>query len=184
LIGEIELKGNIARLFAPLVISALILGSSGARVLAQDLPKIPYEATAITLDGETVSLEVYKGKLVFLTVWRTDCKACMFEIPILNKLQKEYANQDFTIIGLSMDKDKDDLVRKVIEARDINYPIWLGYDQPLSEYTQTQYLPTLFAIGPEGEVLGYLIGAFQSYEHAVGALTQSRSLIEGKRGVE
>ena len=172
------------RLIAPLVIAALILATSGAPALAEDSLKIPYDATAVTLDGVTVSLEAYKGKLVFLTVWRTDCPACIFEIPVLNRLQQEYSDEDFTVVGLSMDRGKDDFVRKVIEVREINYPIWLGYDQPLSKYTQTQYLPTLFVIGPEGELLGYMFGAFPSYEHAVAALNQSRSLIKGKQGAE
>lgn len=178
------MKDICSRLFASLVIAVVICGSSGARVLAQELPKIPYDATAVTLDGETVSLKDYKGKLVFLTVWRTDCRACMLEIPFLNKLQQEYAGEDFTIVGLSMDRENDDLVRKVIEVRDIAYPIWLGYDQPLSRYTQTPYFPTLFAIGPEGRVLGYLFGAFQSYEEAEKALKQARGLIKGKQAAE
>jgi thiol-disulfide isomerase/thioredoxin len=167
-------------LLAPLILALLILGTSDIPAFAEEAFKIPYDATAVTLDGETVSLEAVKGKLVFLTIWRTDCKACIFEIPFLNRLQQEYSDKDFSVIGLSLDKGKDDLVRKAVEVHDINYPVWLGYGQPLSKYVQTQVLPTLFVIGPEGEVLGYMIGAFNSYEHAVSALNESRNLIKEK----
>lgn len=146
--------------------------------------KIPYSATALTLDGETVSLEDFEGKLVFLTVWRTDCKACLFEIPILNKLQEEFAGEEFTVVGLSMDRGRDELVKKVIKVREINYPIWMGYGQSLSRYTETPYFPTLFTIGPEGEVLGYMIGAFQSYEHAVAVVKEARLRIVKTEGAE
>ena len=206
------MKYGVGRLMSPLVvfalIPALVLGLSGRYVFAQEkldrevsaeeapgqgaaeestptkFVKIPYSATALTLDGETVSLEKYKGKLVFLTVWRTDCKACMVEIPILNKLQQEFASEDFTVVGLSMDRDKDDLVKKVIKVREISYPVWMGYGQSLSRFTETPYLPTLFTIGPEGEVLGYLFGAFQSYEHAVTVLKEARLRIVKTEGAE
>jgi peroxiredoxin len=137
--------------------------------------KIPYSATALTLEGETVSLEKFKGKLVFLVVWRTDCKACIIEIPILNRLQEEFSSEDFTVLGLSVDRGKDEFVKKVVEVRGINYPIWMGYDQPLIKYTPAQILPTLFTIGPGGEMLGYLLGAFPSYEHAVAVVKEARA---------
>ena len=140
-------------------------------------PKIPYSATALTLEGETVSLEAYKGKLVFLTVWRTDCKACLFEIPTLNRLQKEFSSEDFTVLGVSVDRGKDEFVKKVVELREMNYPIWMGLDQPLMKYTPAQYLPTLYAIGPGGEVLGVMEGAFPSYEYALEVLKEARARV-------
>jgi len=165
-----------------LVFVAVALG--GGFCFAEQRFKIPDGATAKALDGKTVSLEDHKGKLVFLTIWSTDCKACIYEIPILNKLQEEYSTKNFTIVGLSIDRGKDDLVRKVVKTREINYPIWLGYGQPLSQYTRTEFLPTLFAIGPEGEVLGYLIGAFASYEQAVEAVDRALALIDETKSAE
>jgi len=169
---------------ALLVIVALIVGTSAAPALAEEPLKIPDDATAVTPDGETVSLKAYEGKLVFLTLWRTDCPACLYEIPFLNKLQREQSGKDFAVISLAMDAGKNDLIKRVIEIRQIEYPVWIGYGQPLSRYTQTQAFPTLFVIGPDGELLGYLIGAFQSYEHALAVLDQSRNLIKGKQSAE
>ena len=182
--GDVELKYGCNRLIKLVIVSALLVGFGWPLAFAQDAPKIPYEATARTLDGRTVSLEDHKGKLVFLIVWRTDCKACLLEIPLLNRLQQEYSAEDVTIIGLSMDRGKDDLVERVIEAREINYPVWLGYSQPISKYTYTQIFPTVFAIGPEGEVLWYMYGAFPSYEQAVAAMDQARRLIKNQTGAE
>jgi thiol-disulfide isomerase/thioredoxin len=149
--------------------------------ISQERPRIPYEATARMLDGKIVSLADHKGKLVFLVIWRTDCPACIFEIPVLNKIQEEYAGDDFTIIGLSMDRGKDDFVKKVAEMRQIDYPIWLGYGEPISPYTQTPVLPTLLVLGPTGEVIGYMHGAFPSDEYAVAVIEESRKWLEGKK---
>ena len=78
-IGEIqEVKHLIVCLSMILALSA-VSPFAEEPVFAAVLPKIPDEATAITLDGKTVSITDHRGKLIFLTVWRTDCKACLFE---------------------------------------------------------------------------------------------------------
>ena len=114
---------------------------------------------------------------MFLVVWRTDCLGCLVEIPILNRLQKEFASEDFTVIGLSMDRERDGYVGRFVRKHKIAYPVWLGYGQPLSEYVRTHIIPTLFAIGPDGEVLGHAVGAIPSYDDAVGAIEQARRMI-------
>ena len=141
-------------------------------------PRLPDEATAKTLEGRTASIADHRGKAIFLNVWRTDCVACLFEMPLLNRLQKEYSSEAFTVIGVSLDRGKDKLVAMMVEKRNIVYPVWLGYGQPISDYVNTPALPTLFAIGPNGEVLGYRIGAFATYDQMVGAMKQARRLIK------
>ena len=167
-----------------IAISGVILLGKGRIALAENTPKIPDTATAVTLDGKTVSLADHRGKLVLLIAWRTDCVACLYELPILNRLQKEYSDEDFTIIGLSMDRGKDEYVAKFVKKKKMAFPVWLGYGQPIVKYTFTEILPTLFAIGPGGEILGYHLGAFRSYEEAVAIMKQSRALIEKDKPAE
>jgi thiol-disulfide isomerase/thioredoxin len=163
-----------------MVLMMLIAGAAltAANVLAQDQLKIPDSATARTLDNKTVSLAEHRGKLIFLVIWKTDCVACIFEIPMLNKLQKEYFSEDFTVIGLSMDRGKKERVAQIVEEYKIAYPVWLGYGEPISAYTDVPIVPVLLVIGPEGKLAGHFIGAFYSYEHAEAAMKESRAIIE------
>ncbi|RJP70730.1 MAG: TlpA family protein disulfide reductase [Candidatus Abyssobacteria bacterium SURF_17] len=147
---------------------------------ADDSPRIPDDATARTLDGKTVSIADHRGKLVFLNIWKTDCIACLHEIPILNRVQKEYASANFTIVGLAMDKKKDERVAQVMKVGNIAYPVWLGDGQPIAKYADVWAYPFLLAIGPNGELIGYIEGAFPTYEHAVDAIKRARELLEKK----
>jgi peroxiredoxin len=175
------MRSSISRLIALVAFPALLMVLSEGRCFADGSPlKAPPDATARTLDGKVVGLADYKGKLVFLIVWKTDCNACLFEIPFLNKLQREYGGQDFSVIGLSMDRNKDPLVKKVIELRGIAYPVWLGHGQPIARYFGTEIFPTLFVIGPGGDVLGYLYGAFPTYDVAKAVLMEARALADGQ----
>ncbi len=164
------------RLTGLLVISAALLVSPAEPSVAEGSFKIPAKATAKTLDGKTVSLTDYKGKVVFLNVWKTDCIPCLVEIPILNRLQKEYSSEDFTVIGLAMDRGKDKRVAAVAEKANIIHPIWLGYGQPIARYVDVGITPFLWVLGPDGELLFSIPGAFPTYDDAVRAMKWARIL--------
>jgi cytochrome c biogenesis protein CcmG/thiol:disulfide interchange protein DsbE len=173
-------RWSVCRSFLVIMAMALLLLSFPNPSLAGDIARIPDEATAKTLDGKTVSLADYKGKLVFLNMWKSDCVPCLLEIPILKRLQREYGADDFTVIGISLDRGKDQVVGQVVDKAEINYPIWLGYDQPILQYVNAPVVPFLFVLGPEGEVLGYVPGKIPSYDEAVSVMNRAR-LVIGER---
>lgn len=139
--------------------------------------KIPADATAKNLEGKVVSLADYKGKLLFVSIWKTDCIPCLLEIPILNRLQREYASDDFSVIGISVDRGKDRFVGNLVDKAKINYPVWLAYGEPILKYVEPPVTPFLLVIGPQGEVLGYVPGKIPTYDDAVAVMKQARSLI-------
>lgn len=144
---------------------------------------IPDEATAKTLDGKKASLADHRGKLIFLNIWKTDCKACLYEIPILNRIQKEYASEHFTVIGIAMDRGKDKYVGELVQMADIDYPIWLGYGQPIAQYVDVALTPVIFFIAPDGRTIGFRVGAFLSYEEAAATVRHiQKRLAEQKDG--
>lgn len=165
---------NRLKFFLPTI---LLIGSFHGPALAESLAKIPADATARTLDGKSASIADYRGKLVFLNVWKSDCPPCLMEIPILKRLQKEYSSDSFTVIGLSVDRGKDELVSALVKKTEINFPVWLGYGQPLIKYVEPPVTPFLLVLGPEGEVLGYIPGMLPSYEDAVKVMNQARDMV-------
>src|SRR5215472_17136383 len=62
-------------------------------------PSVMFE----TLDGRPMSLAEYRGKVVLLNFWGTWCGVCRSDIPELIKLQKEYGNRGFTVLGIAME---------------------------------------------------------------------------------
>lgn len=159
------------------IVPAILLTSLPGWGIAQEFGTIPADATAKSLDGKTVSVSDYKGKLVFLSMWKTDCFPCLLEIPILNQLQKEYASDDFTVIGVSLDRGKDPLVHRIVEKAGITYPVWFAYGQPIAKYVDFSVTPFLIVIGPDGRVLGHFLGKIPTYRDAVGFVDQAREMI-------
>ncbi len=123
------------------------------------------------LDGNDLSLEASKGKVVLLNFWATWCGPCRAEIPSLVQLQNRYKDR-LQIIGMDVDDDDEDTVREVVKREGINYPVALTALQVRLAYGGIGALPTVFVIDPEGRVVQKHVGLFNPalYETEVRAL--------------
>src|SRR5215813_9772673 len=73
------------------------------------------------LNGQELSLEAYKGKVVLLNFWATWCGPCRAEIPSLIRLQEAYKDR-LQIIGMDVD-DEEEQLRAFARNQGINYPV-------------------------------------------------------------
>ncbi len=65
------------------------------------------DLTFTQLEGNTVKLSNYKGKVIVLDLWATWCGPCMKEKPFFEALEKTYhGNDNVELISLSIDKEK------------------------------------------------------------------------------
>ena len=59
------------------------------------------------VNGHTVSLASFKGKYLLVDFWASWCPPCRAENPNVVKAYSEFRNKNFTILGVSLDKEKD-----------------------------------------------------------------------------
>jgi len=105
-----------------------------------------------TLEGKPLSLAEYKSKVILLNFWATWCGPCRAEIPDLVEMQKKYKDQ-LQIIGLVVDDDDQEAVKKFVEEFGINYPVAIANDALRLEYGGIPALPTSFVLDAEGRVV-------------------------------
>lgn len=105
-----------------------------------------------TIDGKPLSLADYKSKVILLNFWATWCGPCRAEVPDLVELQNKYKDQ-LQVIGLVVDDDDEDAVKKFADKYGINYPIGLATDEIRTEYGGIPALPTSFVLDEEGRVV-------------------------------
>src|SRR5439155_1219128 len=102
-----------------------------------------------TLEGKPVSLAEYKSKVTLLNFWATWCGPCRAEIPDLVELQNKYRDQ-LQIIGLVVDDDDPQAIKKFVEQFGINYPVAIATDELRMEYGGIPALPTSFLLEAQG----------------------------------
>lgn len=56
---------------------------------------------------QLIDLKMYSGKIILIDFWASWCGPCREKNPALLKLQSKYHNKKFSIVGISIDKDKD-----------------------------------------------------------------------------
>ncbi|MGO8720672.1 MAG: TlpA disulfide reductase family protein [Acidobacteriaceae bacterium] len=109
--------------------------------------------TLKSVDGKTVSLSDYKGKAVLLNFWATWCGPCKLEMPWLIDMQKKYASQGFTVLGISEDDGSTRAVSNFMAKMGVDYPVLMYDDQMNKAYGGIDYLPTSYYIGRDGKVI-------------------------------
>jgi peroxiredoxin len=127
-------------------------------------PASPF--SLVDASGKTVQLSDYKGKVVLLNLWATDCGGCLIEIPSLINLQQAYKDKGFTVVGISVDIAYSHLngpdeawskVKPFVAAHNMSYPILMGDDAALSSFA-TKTVPASFLLDKSGKVATTYIG--------------------------
>jgi cytochrome c biogenesis protein CcmG/thiol:disulfide interchange protein DsbE len=103
-------------------------------------------------DNKTVSLADYRGKVVLLNFWATWCPPCKVEIPWFIEFEKQYKDQGFAVLGVSLDEAGWEAVKPYIESSRINYPVLMGDATIDQTYGPIETLPTTFLVDREGRI--------------------------------
>jgi peroxiredoxin len=119
-----------------------------------------------TEDGKKVQISDYRGKVLLLNFWATDCGGCVLEIPSFIELEKTYRDQGFTAVGVSMDISYEDLknageawsrVKPFVAKHGVNYPIAMGDDAISKAYALNSF-PATYLIDKSGKIAVAYVG--------------------------
>lgn len=117
------------------------------------------------LEGKTVRLSDFKGKVVLLDFWASWCPPCIETIPELLRIQEKYRDRGFTIVAVSLDSGPD-IVTSLTEFKSeygLNYPVLIGTDEIKKVYKLIS-IPTNFIIDRDGIIISLHMGAMKDFE--------------------
>jgi len=136
--------------FFPLLAAAQQEDQPTIRFVRNPDPAPDFQLTG--LDGKPLTLAGSKGKVVLLNFWATWCGPCLAEIPDLVELQKKYKDR-LQILGLVVDDEDLDAIKKFAARFGINYPVALATSDIRIQYGGIPALPTSFVLDSEGRVV-------------------------------
>jgi thiol-disulfide isomerase/thioredoxin len=100
-----------------------------------------------------------KGKVVLLDFWTSWCGPCRKELPVLEKLHKEFRAKGLVVVGMNVGEDKETM-SKYLASAGLTYPsLQLAADDELLKSLSVNAFPTLILIDRQGKVALYEVGA-------------------------
>jgi thiol-disulfide isomerase/thioredoxin len=141
----------------------------------------PADFALVTKEGEYVTLDEIKGKVVLLDFWASWCKPCEEALPTLQHLSKRYARDQFVLVSISVDQDEQ-AWRNFMASHHMDWPQALDRDFKLRQMFGIKSYPSYVLIDTEGIMRSYVIGSgMQSAGELDDAVTK---LIKNVRKVE
>jgi peroxiredoxin len=148
---------------AALMIGSAVFLSFAPAPAAQSGSQPAPDFTLTDLNGKTIKLADYKGKVLFLNFWATWCPPCRAEIPDFIEAYAEQKANGLEILGISLDTRGKDAVAAFIEKYEVNYPVVLesrqNTEKIVNDYQPGQYIPTTIIIDKSGRIRDKAVGA-------------------------
>lgn len=130
------------------------------------------------VDGSTVNIDQYKGKVVLVNFWATWCEPCKTEIPWLIEFNHKYGPKGLVILGVAMDDDGKKVVEPWVKMQrfdvkgtqdPMDYPILLGNDKIADKFGGILGLPTSMLYSRDGRKIKTIVGLI-NYDDLTKAL--------------
>ncbi|MED5580412.1 MAG: TlpA disulfide reductase family protein [Nitrospinota bacterium] len=112
------------------------------------------------LDGSTIKLSDYKGKVVLLNIWASWCIPCLDEMPSLQNLYQKMkeSQREFEIIAVSIDALGAEVVNKFVTKYKITFPVALDPRHKIKKMYSAKGVPETFVIDTKGILISKIIG--------------------------
>ena len=128
-----------------------------------------YDFELMDVNGKRVRLSDFKGKVVILQFFGTYCPPCRMEMPVLERLYREYGG-NLVVIGISVDYMGEDpaKLKSFVKEMGLTYPVLVSDERTWQEYagriTGLDSIPQTYILDKEGFVRYYEVGFMPSYE--------------------
>lgn len=104
-----------------------------------------------TYDGEYLSLEDLRGKVVLIDFWATWCPPCVKATPGLKRIQAKFKDEPFVLLGISADRSRGEW-QSFIVGNSLKWHHYLDERGQLSRAFNIEVFPSYLLLDHDGIV--------------------------------
>lgn len=114
-------------------------------------PATPFSLESF-IDGNTVSLADFQGRVVLLDFWYPNCGPCRGSMPYLQQLWRKYRDQGLVFLGINGLENQAPQVMPLVKSLGWGFVPLKGTEKWADEVYHVRGYPTTFYIGRDGRV--------------------------------
>lgn len=137
------------------------------------------------LNGNTVRLSDFKGKIVFLNFWTTWCPECRYEMPAMQKLYTHFKDRDFAMVAINLNEPAA-FVKRYLRVNKLTFITLLDPINEVGGPFGIRGIPTTFIIDRDGGIIGRAVGgrrwdsknSITLFEHLINSVEKNTNSSE------
>lgn len=133
------------------LIAVLLLSSLNAYAVKAPSFSLPGSAGNALLKDK-VSLDRYKGKIVYVDFWASWCVPCKKSFPWMNLMHERYASKGLKIIAINLDADKSK-AQEFLNQVPADFIIAYDPEGTTAEKYDLSVMPSSYLINGKGEIV-------------------------------
>ena len=124
---------------------------------ARDLLTVGTVAPELTdAEGNTISMEKYRGHYIVLDFWASWCPDCRKDMPQMKELYAQYHTKGVQFLGISFDTTREAL-DNYLQKESIAWPqvteLKKMKESKMAQAYHIKWIPSIYVIDPNGKVL-------------------------------
>lgn len=136
---------------SPETASVVGAGSVGEEIPAFSLP---------TIDGDSVSRESLRGKVVLVNFWASWCGPCSVEMPGFQRVYHDQKARGFVVLGIWTNDTDAFAMRDLLRESAITYPVAVATADVVRAFGGVRALPISILIDRNGRIQRRVTGIF------------------------
>jgi peroxiredoxin len=143
----------------PAAIGAVVLALAGIGYASLSSSVAAPQVTFIGLNGDKISSDSLRGKVVMVNFWATSCTTCVKEMPQMVDTYNKFKGQGLEFVAVAMSYDPPNYVLNYTETRKLPFKVALDSGGDLAKsFGNVALTPTTFVIGKDGKIIKRYVG--------------------------
>jgi len=119
--------------------------------------KDPVAINLKDINGKTISISDFKGKIVFLNFWTTWCPTCRIEMPSMEKMHQKLKNMDFAMVTVNLQESASQ-VKAFFKEFKLTFTALLDSNGEVGASFAIRAIPTTYILDKTGRIIGRISG--------------------------
>jgi len=117
------------------------------------------------LDGETIDIKKYRGKVVIVNFWATWCPPCRREMSSLERLHLSTKDKNVVVLAVNIGEDEDTVFSFLGSIEPFpSFAILFDTQANSMKDWEIKGLPTTYIVNPEGDLVYRAVGG-REFDH-------------------